>query len=117
MDESEGNRLLLTASIESLEALRRTPAGVAAVNCTLRHESSQIEAGQPRTVRVELPAVALGEQAHVLAAARPGMQVNVTGFIAAKSLRSRIPVLHLTTIEFLEGYENGVQAQIQVQEA
>lgn len=52
---------------------------------------------------VEVLAVAIGELASVLAAAVPGMTLRVTGFLAAKSLRSRFPVLHLSTIEFLEG--------------
>ena len=41
--------------------------------------------------------------AAVLAAAIPGSALRATGFLAAKSLRSRTPVLHLNTIEFLEG--------------
>lgn len=69
-----------------------------------------------RNVEVELQAVALGELASVLAAAVPGMKIRVVGFLAAKSLRSRIPVLHLSKIEFLEGPDHGFQAQIQVQE-
>jgi len=33
--------------------------------------------------------------------------MRVSGFLAAKSLRSRIPVFHLNKIEFLEGMKNG----------
>jgi len=47
--------------------------------------------------------VALGDLAAVLAVAVPGSALRATGFLAAKSLRSRTPVLHLNTIEFLEG--------------
>jgi primosomal replication protein N len=33
----------------------------------------------------------------------PGTALRVSGFLAAKSLRSRSPVVHLNKIEFLEG--------------
>lgn len=69
----------------------------------LAHESKQVEAGLTREVSVEVQAVALGDLAGVLAAAVPGCALRATGFLAAKSLRSRSPVLHLNTIEFLEG--------------
>jgi primosomal replication protein N len=38
-----------------------------------------------------------------MAAARPGMQVKVTGFLAGKSRESKQLVLHATNIEFVEG--------------
>ncbi|HRP97240.1 MAG TPA: primosomal replication protein N [Rhodocyclaceae bacterium] len=110
------NQLLFDARLAELRPLRRTPAGVPVAECSLAHESKQPEAGAVRDVSVELQAVALGELATVLAAAVPGMWIRVTGFLAAKSLRSRAPVLHLSKIEFLEGSDHGFQAQIQVQE-
>lgn len=110
------NQLLIDARILGLEPLRYTPAGIPIVACSLAHESLQDEAGQPRTALVELQAVAAGELANVLAGARLGMWIRGTGFLAAKSLRSRVPVLHLNKIEFLEGNQNGFQAQIKVQE-
>ncbi|WP_230976364.1 primosomal replication protein N [Pseudothauera nasutitermitis] len=89
--------------LAELQPLRRTPAGVPVLNCVLAHESEQIEADRPRAVSVELQAVAVGELAGMLAAAAPGMRIRATGFMAAKSLRSRAPVMHLNKIEFLEG--------------
>lgn len=116
MIETGFNELRLDARIAELLPLRRTPAGVPIAACGLAHESKQLEAGMSRDVSVELQAVAVGELASVLASASPGMKIRVTGFLAAKSLRSRTPVLHLSKIEFLEGTENGFQAQVQVQE-
>ena len=110
------NQLLFDATLTELQPLRRTPAGVPVAGCSLAHESQQIEAGLARNVEVELQAVAVGELAGVLAAAIPGMKVRVAGFLAARSLRSKSPVLHLSKVEFLEGNQNGFQAQIQVQE-
>ncbi|MDX9699644.1 MAG: primosomal replication protein N [Rhodocyclaceae bacterium] len=110
------NLLQLEATLASLQPLRRTPAGVPVAACTLAHSSLQMEAGREREVTVEVQAVALGELAGVLVVANPGMRLRVAGFLAAKSLRSRTPILHLNKIEFLEGNENGFQAQVQVQE-
>jgi len=110
------NELRLDARIAELLPLRRTPAGVQIAACGLAHESKQDEAGMARDVSVELQAVAVGELASVLAGASSGMRIRATGFLAAKSLRSRTPVLHLSKIEFLEGNENGFQAQVEVQE-
>ena len=112
MVETGFNELHLDARIAELLPLRRTPAGVPVATCGLAHESKQMEAGMIRDVSVELQAVAVGELAGLLASASPGMRIRVAGFLAAKSLRSRAPVLHLSKIEFLEGNENGVQAQV-----
>jgi len=97
------NELRLDARVAELLPLRRTPAGVPVASCVLAHESKQIEAGLCRDVSVELQAVAVGDLAGVLAAVKPGAAVRIGGFLAARSLRSRSPVLHLNTIEFLEG--------------
>jgi primosomal replication protein N len=97
------NDLRIDAVLVELLPLRRTPAGVPVIQCVLAHESSQSEAGRPRKVAVELQGVAVGELAGVLAAAAPGAKMRVSGFLAAKSMRSRAPVLHLNKIEFLEG--------------
>jgi primosomal replication protein N len=97
------NELRLAARIAEVSALRRTPAGLPVVSCTLAHESRQIEAGLAREVKLELSAIAMGELALTLAVATPGASVTVTGFMAAKSARSHMPVLHLNVIEFMEG--------------
>jgi primosomal replication protein N len=46
----------------------------------------------------------------VLLAAKPGDGVRVAGFLAARSLKRRSPILHVNTVEFVEGTENGIQA-------
>ncbi len=73
----------------------------------LQHASSLIEAGAMRQVEVEIAVLALGESARWLDAAPLGGEVKVTGFLAAKSRNSRVPVLHVNTLEYLEGNENG----------
>jgi primosomal replication protein N len=87
--------------------LRYTPAGVPVSEGRLQHSSSQTESGAERLVEVEIAVVALGENARWLQAAPLGGEVKLTGFLAAKSLTSRTPVLHVNTLEYLEGNENG----------
>jgi primosomal replication protein N len=55
------------------------------------------------TVKAEIPAVAFQAQARLIAAARPGSEVKLEGFLGAKSQRSKKNVLHVTNIEFVEG--------------
>ncbi|MCK6410218.1 MAG: primosomal replication protein N, partial [Thauera sp.] len=100
MPEAGVNELRIDARVAEVLPLRRTPAGIPVASCVLAHESKQVEAGLTREVSVEVQAVALGDLAAVLAAAVPGSALRATGFVAAKSLHSRTPVLHLNTIEF-----------------
>ena len=97
------NRTLLAGSLIELDSLRYTPAGIPALNFRIAHQSMQQEAGVQRTVECEMLCVALGPTANLLAGAKPGDKVKLSGFLAAKSLKSRTPVLHVDTIEFLEG--------------
>ncbi|MCP5268713.1 MAG: primosomal replication protein N [Zoogloeaceae bacterium] len=97
------NRVELVGSLIERLAVRHTPAGVPVTECRIRHESEQIEAGSPRRVECEVPAVGLGEASKWLQAAQPGSQVKVTGFLAAKSRNSKQLILHIEHIEFLEG--------------
>ncbi len=91
--------------------MRYTPAGVPAIEFRLGHESEQIEAEKPRRVECEIACIALGTKALLLKDAAPGDEVELEGFLAAKSVKSRSPVLHVTNIEFLDGNENGFQTQ------
>lgn len=97
-------------------ALRYTPAGVPVVTGVLAHQGRCSEAGSEREVNVEVNLLAAGDMARLLDAAPVGASLRTGGFIAARSLRSKALVLHLTTIEFLEGNQDGFQAQIQIQE-
>ena len=105
--EAQLNRVDLTGILIERKALRFTPAKVPVVECVIGHGSEQIEAGCPRRVECEIQAIGLGETAKWLQAASPGVKVHVTGFLAAKSQNSRQLRLHVTTIEFAEGNQNG----------
>jgi primosomal replication protein N len=89
--------------ISELQALRHTPAGVPVLEFRVRHASELAEAGAPRKVELELDAIAFEAQARLLAASAPGRELTLRGFLCAKSRRSKKPVLHVTTFEFMEG--------------
>ena len=82
--------------------MRYTPAGVAAIEFRLAHDSEQDEAGGRRKVNAEIAAVAFEAQAKLLAGRPLGSEVKVRGFLGAKSKRSKRLVLHVTDIEFVE---------------
>jgi primosomal replication protein N len=97
------NRLELSGRLLELGALRLTPAGVAALEFRLVHESEQAEAGSRRKVQAELPAIAFETEARLIAARPLGSEVRLHGFVSAKSQRSKKLVLHVTHVEFVEG--------------
>ena len=78
------------------------------LNFRIAHASEQIEAGLPRKVECELQGVALGQTALLLKGTKPGDGVRLTGFLAAKSIQSMQPMLHVERIEFMEGMNHGV---------
>jgi primosomal replication protein N len=86
-----------------MDGLRHTPGGVPVMKFRLQHDSTQKEAGADRKVSCEIAAVAFEREATLLAAAKLGSEVKVTGFLAARSRTSRALVLHATEVEFKEG--------------
>ena len=93
----------MSGRLIELDALRHTPGGVPMMKFRLQHDSTQMEAGAVRKVSCEIAAVAFEREATLLAAAKLGSNVKVTGFLAAKSRTSRSVVLHAAEIEFKEG--------------
>jgi primosomal replication protein N len=102
------NQLTIAGSIVELAPLRHTPAGLPVLNFRIGHASEQLEAGVSRKVEVELAVVALGQTAILLTGTKPGENVRLSGFLAAKSAKSRQPVLHVERIEFVEGMNHGI---------
>ena len=97
------NRLELSGRLLERGALRHTPAGVAALEFKLEHESEQQEAGVTRKVQAEIGAIAFEAQARLVAGRPLGSGLRVEGFLAAKSARAKKLVLHVTNVEFVEG--------------
>jgi primosomal replication protein N len=90
------NRIRLTGRLIAVGALRYTPAGLPVAEATLQHSGSVIEAGTERRLDFELAAVAIGSAAQTLAAQPLGTELEVDGFIAPASRRSRRLALHIT---------------------
>ena len=97
------NRVELSGRLLEAGQLRHTPAGVAALEFKLAHESEQEEAGVKRKVAAEIGAIAFEAQARLIATRPLGSAVKVEGFLSAKSKRAKRIVLHVTNIEFVEG--------------
>ena len=97
------NRVELSGRLLELGQLRHTPAGVAALEFKLEHESEQQEAGVTRKVQAEIGAIAFEAQARLVAGRPLGSPVKVEGFLSAKSKRAKRLMLHVTNIEFVEG--------------
>jgi primosomal replication protein N len=93
----------LSGRLLELGALRHTPAGLAAIEFKIAHESEQDEAGGRRQVQAEIGAIAFETQAKLLAGRPLGSEVKLQGFLSAKSKRSKKLLLHVTNIEFKEG--------------
>lgn len=105
------NLTQLSGRLLERSALRRTPAGIPVLEFTLAHSSTQFESNLERKVECEMDCVAVGRPAQVLAAVKPGDALQLGGFLAARSLKRRSPILHVNTVEFVEGTENGIQTK------
>ena len=91
------NRLVLQAQLLERGAVRYTPAGLAALDLVLRHESTLTEAGHPRKVSVEIRALGIGEITQPLAKLEIGTEMGFAGFISAQR-NGRGVVFHVTEL-------------------
>lgn len=82
MTSPAGNLFQLSAVVVQVQSLRYTPAGVPAVNLVLEHMSIVTEMDIPRTVKLQLRAVAFGVLAETLS--RQGLEsvCSFYGFLA-----------------------------------
>jgi len=91
------NRLVLQAQLLERGAVRYTPAGLPALDLSLKHESQLTEAGHPRKVSVEIRAVAIGEITQPLTKLAIGAETGFAGFIGAQR-NGRGVVFHVTEV-------------------
>jgi len=92
------NRLLLSATLLERGAMRYTPAGLPALDVSLKHESELSEDGHPRKVQVEVRSRAIGSVTQVVAAMALGSAGLFSGFIAG-SRNGRGLLFHITSVE------------------
>ena len=96
------NRLMLDATLAERGNLRYTPAGVPALDCVLKHESMQPEAGGQRKVDCEIAAVVFGDPAKALAKVPAGTVVRCKGFLARRYRTGTSVALHVNEFETLD---------------
>lgn len=92
------NRLVLTASVVERGALRYTPAGLPALDLSLKHESTVSQEGQARQISMEIKARAIGAITERLAAVEMGSPHGFAGFLGSQR-NGRGVVFHVTELD------------------
>ncbi len=92
------NRLVLTAQLVQRNALRYTPAGLPALDLSLKHESQVTQDSQPRQVSIEIKARAIGEITQRVAGLAIGSTHGFAGFLGSQR-NGRGVVFHITELD------------------
>ncbi len=92
------NRLVLTAQLVERGALRYTPAGLPALDLSLKHESQLTQDGQPRKVWFEIKARAIGEITQRISVLELGSSHGFAGFLGSQR-NGRGVVFHITELD------------------
>jgi primosomal replication protein N len=92
------NRLVLTAKLAERGALRYTPAGLPALDLTLKHESQVLQDGKPRQVWFEIRARAIGEITQRVALLELGSAHGFAGFLGSQRNGKGV-VFHITELD------------------
>ena len=92
------NRLVLTAQLVERGVVRYTPAGLPALDLSLKHESEVTQDGQPRKVSMEIRARAVGEITLRLSGVEIGSTHGFAGFLGSQR-NGRGVVFHVTELD------------------
>ena len=92
------NRLVITACVIERGALRYTPAGLPALDLSLRHESQVTQNGLPRQVSMEIRARAVGDITGTLIRIELGSTHGFAGFLGSQR-NGRGIVFHVTELD------------------
>ena len=92
------NRLVLTAEVIGRGALRYTPAGLPALDLSLKHESQVTQDGQARQVFFEIKARAIGAVTQQVAGLEMGSTHGFAGFLGSQR-NGRGVVFHVTELD------------------
>jgi len=95
------NRLVLSATLVERKAPRYTPAGLPALDLSVKHESTVSEDGQARQVSFEMKAVAIGAVTKPLAPLEMGSALMLGGFITS-TRNGKGLLFHITSVELAE---------------
>ena len=92
------NRLVLTAQLVERGALRYTPAGLPALDLSLKHESEVTQDGKPRKVWFDIRARAIGEITRQVETLELGSLHGFAGFLGSQR-NGRGVVFHVTELD------------------
>ena len=92
------NRLVLTAQLAERGALRYTPAGLPALDLSLKHESEVTQDGKPRKVWFDIRARAIGEITARVEKLELGSEHGFAGFLGSQR-NGRGVVFHVTELD------------------
>lgn len=91
------NRLVLQAQLLERGATRYTPAGLPALDLSLKHESQVTQDGAPRRVSFEIKARAIGRITEAVGRLEIGSQCGFAGFLGSQR-NGRGIVFHVTEL-------------------
>jgi primosomal replication protein N len=92
------NRLVLSAKIVERGLMRYTPAGLPALDLSLKHESELSQDGHSRKVAFEIKARALGSITDQIQAIPLGTERGFAGFLGTQR-NGRGVVFHITELD------------------
>ena len=92
------NRLVLTACLIERCSLRYTPAGLPALDLSLKHESQVSQGGSQRQVSMEIKARAVGDITARLSQLELGSTHGFAGFLGSQR-NGRGIVFHVTELD------------------
>lgn len=97
IDASPMNRLVLSARLIERATLRYTPAGLAALDFRLEHQSELSEENQMRKVSLQIRAIAIGTVTQALSTLALGDAGTFAGFLSG-TRNGRGLLFHVTSL-------------------
>jgi primosomal replication protein N len=91
------NRLELVARIDSISILRYSPVGVPVLDFMLLHESTVVEANEPRKIQLEMKSIAIGTLAERVQAFDLGSVWLFDGFLGSSKNKKSV-IFHIQEI-------------------
>jgi len=77
------NRLELIAQIASMSILRYSPVGIPVLDFMLLHDSTVVEANEPRKIQLEMKSIAIGSLAERVQGFELGSIWSFDGFLGS----------------------------------
>jgi primosomal replication protein N len=91
------NRLELIARIDSISILRYSPVGVPVLDFMLLHESTVVEANEPRKIQLEMKSIAIGTLAERVQAFDLGSVWLFDGFLGSSKNKKSV-IFHIQEV-------------------